>query len=292
MGGIVNGIAYHGGFIPYAGTFLTFSDYMRGVRFGWPRCRAPRRLRLDPRLGRARRGRPDPPAGRALRRPPGDPEPVVHPARATPTRPRAAWAVAVERRDGPVALALTRQKLTTLPETAALARDGVGPRRLRPARVAAAGRRAIDLILVGTGSELQLAVGGRRRARGRGHPDPGRLAPVLGAVRRASRRPTARRPAAGDPPAGDASRRASRSAGSAMPATRARSSGSTTSGRRPRPATILEHFGFTAERVADVGRRVVRDGLRGRVPTARPRPPAGRLLGHRTRTPSRSRCGS
>jgi transketolase len=31
--------------------------------------------------------------------------------------------------------------------------------------------------------------------------------------------------------------------------------------------TIFEHFGFTADRVADVGRRVVRDGLRGRIPT-------------------------
>ena len=31
MGGIVNGIAYHGGFLPYAATFLTFSDYMRGA---------------------------------------------------------------------------------------------------------------------------------------------------------------------------------------------------------------------------------------------------------------------
>ena len=30
MGGIANGIAYHGGFIPYVATFLTFSDYMRG----------------------------------------------------------------------------------------------------------------------------------------------------------------------------------------------------------------------------------------------------------------------
>ena len=30
MGGIANGIAYHGGFLPYGATFLTFSDYMRG----------------------------------------------------------------------------------------------------------------------------------------------------------------------------------------------------------------------------------------------------------------------
>ena len=31
--------------------------------------------------------------------------------------------------------------------------------------------------------------------------------------------------------------------------------------------TIFEHFGFTADRVADVGRRVLRDGLKGRIPT-------------------------
>ena len=80
MGGIANGIAYHGGFIPYCATFLTFSDYMRGSRPAGVAVRAPRHLRLDPRFGRARRGRPDPPAGRALRRPPGDPEPVVRPA--------------------------------------------------------------------------------------------------------------------------------------------------------------------------------------------------------------------
>ena len=60
MGGIANGIAYHGGFIPYDATFLTFSDYMRGsVRLGGA-GRAPRDPRLDARLGRAwvRTGRP------------------------------------------------------------------------------------------------------------------------------------------------------------------------------------------------------------------------------------------
>ena len=80
MGGIANGIAYHGGFIPYVATFLTFSDYMRGVRAAVGARRAPRDRRLDARLRRARRGRPDAPAGRALRRAAGDPEPVVRPA--------------------------------------------------------------------------------------------------------------------------------------------------------------------------------------------------------------------
>ena len=86
MGGIANGIAYHGGFIPYAATFLNFSDYMRGsVRLA-AMSRPARDLRVDARLDRSWRGRPDPPAGGALRRAAGDAEPLVHPARATPTR--------------------------------------------------------------------------------------------------------------------------------------------------------------------------------------------------------------
>ena len=45
--------------------------------------------------------------------------------------------------------------------------------------------------------------------------------------------------------------------------------------------TIFEHLGFTADRVADVARRVVRDDLRGRVPTLDPgHQPAGLHLGH------------
>ena len=55
-----------------------------------------------------------------------------------------------------MALALTRQKLATLPETAAKARDGVAARRLRRPRVERR-PRSIDLILIATGSELPLA---------------------------------------------------------------------------------------------------------------------------------------
>jgi transketolase len=53
MGGIANGIAYHGGFIPYVATFLTFSDYMRG-RSGSRRISGLHVLRLDARLDRPR----------------------------------------------------------------------------------------------------------------------------------------------------------------------------------------------------------------------------------------------
>ena len=41
--------------------------------------------------------------------------------------------------------------------------------------------------------------------------------------------------------------------------------------------TVLREFGFTVERVADVARRVVRDGLRGRIPTL-----SGGAVGHPT----------
>ena len=37
---------------------------------------------------------------------------------------------------------------------------------------------------------------------------------------------------------------------------------------------VMRRFGFTVERVAEIGRAVVRDGLRGRVPTAQPGPEA------------------
>ena len=78
---IANGIAYHGGFIPYCATFLTFSDYMRGsVRLA-SLSGIHVVVRLDARLRRARRGRPDAPARRALRGAPRDPEPVVRPTR-------------------------------------------------------------------------------------------------------------------------------------------------------------------------------------------------------------------
>ena len=60
MGGIANGIAYHGGFIPYDATFLTFSDYMRGaVRLSarWPGCTSSTSGRTTP-WAWARTGRP------------------------------------------------------------------------------------------------------------------------------------------------------------------------------------------------------------------------------------------
>ena len=75
MAAIMNGIALHGGFIPYGGTFLTFSDYSRNAI----RMAALMKQRVDPRLharlDRPRRGRPDAPVDRARGVAAPDPEP-------------------------------------------------------------------------------------------------------------------------------------------------------------------------------------------------------------------------
>ena len=133
MGGAVNGIAYHGGFIPYAATFLNFSDYMRGsVRLAALAGLHVIYVWTHDSVGLGEDGPTH--------------QPIEHYAalRAMPNlwfmRPgdaneaAAAWRVAVERRGGPVALALTRQKLPTLAGTPELAREGVATRRLRPPR--------------------------------------------------------------------------------------------------------------------------------------------------------------
>ena len=133
MGGIANGIAYHGGFIPYCATFLTFSDYMRGsVRLAALSGLHVIYVWTHDSVGLGEDGPTHQPVEHyaALRAIPN--LWFVRPGDANETA--AAWALAVEHRDGPVALALTRQKLPTLPGTDRLAREGVAPRRLRPAR--------------------------------------------------------------------------------------------------------------------------------------------------------------
>ncbi len=156
MGGIVNGIALYGGFIPYAATFLTFSDYMRGS----VRLAALSKLRVvyvwtHDSIGVGEDGPTHQPIEHvaALRAIPN--LTVFRPGDANETA--AAWACAIAACDGPSALALTRQKLPILDGTPEKAREGVakGGYVLRDASGDAA---RPDLILIGTGSELQLAM--------------------------------------------------------------------------------------------------------------------------------------
>ena len=117
MGGIANGIAYHGGFIPYAATFLTFSDYMRGsVRLAALSGLHVIYVWTHDSVGLGEDGPTHQPVEHyaALRAIPN--LWFVRPGDANETA--AAWAVAIERAprrpSGPVALSLTRQKLPTL----------------------------------------------------------------------------------------------------------------------------------------------------------------------------------
>jgi transketolase len=266
MGGIANGIAYHSGFIPYVGTFLTFSDYMRGA----VRLAALSGLHVvyvwtHDSVGLGEDGPTHQPVEHyaALRAipnlwfvRPGDPNEAV-----------AAWALAVERRDGPVALAFSRQKLPTLPGTAELAREGVarGGYVLRPAAIEASGG-APELILIATGSELQLAVAAAQTLEGEGIPTRVVSLPCW-------ERFDAQEPAYRDavlPPS--VRKRVSIEAGVSLGWERwTGDEGAIVAidrfGASAPAGIIFRELGFTAEHLAEVARAVVRDELRGRVPT-------------------------
>lgn len=162
MGGVLNGIALHGGLVPFGGTFLVFSDWMRGaMRLGAIMgCRAVYVFTHDS-IGVGEDGPTHQPVEHlmALRAIPG--LTVIRPADANETA--AAWRVALER-DGPTALALTRQS-TPVIEKAECAREGVA----RGAYVLDGDpARAPDVILIATGSEVALARAAAATLEGRG----------------------------------------------------------------------------------------------------------------------------
>ena len=277
MGGIVNGIAYHGGFAPYCATFLTFSDYMRGsVRLAALAGLHVVYVWTHDSVGLGEDGPTHQPVEQyaALRAipnlwfvRPGDANEAV-----------AAWALAVERADGPTALALTRQKLPTFAATAGLARDGVrrGGYVLRPASSEAAGGQPA-LILIATGSELQLAMGAADALEADGIPTRVVSLPCWEAFE--AQAPAYREAVL--PPG--VRKRVSVEIGVSLGWERwTGDEGAIIAldhfGASAPAAAIFEHFGFTANRVAEVGRAVVRDGLRGRIATLVPSPHPG---GHR-----------
>ncbi len=152
MGGIVNGMAVHGGLIPYGGTFLAFSDWMRGaIRLGAIMgCHSIYVFTHDS-IGVGEDGPTHQPIEQllALRAIPG--LTVLRPADANETA--AAWKVALERRNGPTLLALTRQGVPVIADRERV-REGV-PRGAYILDDAPDG--SPDIILIATGSEVSLA---------------------------------------------------------------------------------------------------------------------------------------
>ncbi|MEJ7749467.1 MAG: transketolase [Candidatus Limnocylindrales bacterium] len=263
MGGIANGIAYHGGFIPYDATFLTFSDYMRGaVRLSALAGLHVIHVWTHDSVGLGEDGPTHQPVEHyaALRAIPN--LWFVRPGDANETA--AAWALAIERSDGPVALALTRQKLPTLAGTDSKAREGL-QRGGYVLRDPAAGATP-ELILIGTGSELQLAVAAAATLEAEGIPT---RVVSLPCWERFEDQDQAYRDSVLPP---DVRKRVSVEIGVSLGWERwvgdeGAIIGLDHFGASAPAGTIFEKFGFTADRVADIGRRVLREGLHGRVPT-------------------------
>ena len=164
MGAILSGIALHGPTRPYGGTFLQFSDYMRGaVRLAALMQVPATYVWTHDSIGLGEDGPTHQPIEHlaALRAIPG--LAILRPADANETA--YGWKALLEKqsdfRSGPVGLALTRQAVPTLAGTSA---EGVS----RGGYVLADAEGELQVILIGTGSELQLAVAAREALQAEG----------------------------------------------------------------------------------------------------------------------------
>ncbi len=154
MGSILNGIALHGGLIPYGGTFLVFSDYMRpAIRLAALMGLKVIYIFTHDSIGLGEDGPTHQPIEQlaGLRAIPN--LTVIRPCDANETAE--AWRVAVESGNGPLALALTRQGVPVLDRSTFASATGLskGAYILRDPK-----DRKPDVILIGTGSEVHIAV--------------------------------------------------------------------------------------------------------------------------------------
>jgi transketolase len=154
MGSILNGMALHGGVVPYGSTFLVFSDYMR------PAIRLAAIMKLHvihvfthDSIALGEDGPTHQPIEHlaSLRAIPG--LTVIRPADANEVTE--AWRVAVEHRRGPVALILSRQTLPVIDRTRFGAAGGL---RQGAYILADCAPKPPEIILIATGSEVHLAL--------------------------------------------------------------------------------------------------------------------------------------
>ncbi len=154
MGGVLNGMAAHGGLFVFGGTFFVFSDYMRpAVRLAAISGLPVIYVFTHDSIGLGEDGPTHQPIEHlaSLRAMPG--LVVIRPSDAAETV--VAWQAALERRNGPTALVLTRQNLTVLDRT-----------RFAPAQDLLRGGYVLldapagdpDVILIATGSEVEIAL--------------------------------------------------------------------------------------------------------------------------------------
>jgi transketolase len=164
MGAILNGIAVHGPTRPYGGTFLVFSDYMRGaVRLASLMQVPVTYVWTHDSIGLGEDGPTHQPIEHlsALRAIPG--LSVVRPCDANETA--VAWRTILSS-SRPVGLALTRQNVPTLDRAVMAPADGLA----RGGYVLAEASADPEVILIGTGSEVHLAVSARESLEADGIP--------------------------------------------------------------------------------------------------------------------------
>ena len=164
MGAIVNGLAAHGGYLPFGSTFFIFSDYMR------PAIRLAALMGLHEVLvfthdsiAVGEDGPTHQPVEQlaSLRAMPN--VTLIRPADANETA--VAWKVAVETRDRPVLLVLTRQDLPTLDRSLHASAEGLrrGAYVVRELTATGANASVPDLILLASGSEVGLILAAAER---------------------------------------------------------------------------------------------------------------------------------
>ncbi len=155
MAAIMNGVALHGGYIPYGGTFLTFSDYSRNaIRMAALMKRRVVHVFTHDSIGLGEDGPTHQSIEHAasLRLIPG--LDVWRPADTAETA--MAWAAAIARQDGPSALLLSRQNLPYAPKVA-LANIARGAYVLaEPSEVGI--KKKAQAVIIATGSEVQWAL--------------------------------------------------------------------------------------------------------------------------------------
>ncbi|MGH9801924.1 MAG: transketolase family protein, partial [Blastocatellia bacterium] len=154
MGSVMNGIVLTRPLIPYGGTFMIFFDYMRPpVRLAAMMGIGPIYVYTHDSIGLGEDGPTHQPIEQlaGMRSVPN--LTLIRPADANETA--VAWRVAIEHRHGPTALALTRQKLPTYDRTKFGSAEGVAQGAYILSE-SATGK--VDVILIGTGSEVSVAV--------------------------------------------------------------------------------------------------------------------------------------
>jgi transketolase len=154
MGSILNGLAHTAGIIPYGATFLIFSDYMRpAIRLAALMGIRPIYVFTHDSIGLGEDGPTHQPIEQLASLRSVINLKVIRPA--DPNETAEAWKAAIEQHDGPVAIVLTRQKVPTIDQGKYASARNLS----RGAYILSdPANGAPEVILIGTGSELQLAL--------------------------------------------------------------------------------------------------------------------------------------